>query len=386
MNYCFLSPHFPPNFSNFALRLAEQGARVYGIADAPYEELSGSLRQSLAEYYRVEDMNDYDQLVRALGFITHRGGKIDRLESHNEYWLETEAALRTDFNIPGIKNDTIERIKKKSVMKEVFRSAGVRVAEGTLVKDFAQCKSFIESEGYPVIAKPDIGVGALKTYKIHNDEELRQFLDSRPPIPYFMESFVKGVIVSFDGLTGGSGEIVFSAAHVFSLGVMETVNEGRDMSYYSLRELPDDLIDAGTRLVKAFDLRERFFHIEFFRTPDGGLTALEVNMRPPGGLTTDMFNYANDIDIYKEYASVVVKGRFGAKVSRPYHCAYVGQKFTSTYRHDASQIIDAFGDRVVHHQPIAGVFASALGNYGYLVRSESLDDVQQMVEYIQEKE
>ncbi|MBU1537983.1 carboxylate--amine ligase [Myxococcota bacterium] len=384
MNYCFLSPHFPPNFSNFAFFLHQKGVKVYGIADAPYDQLSPTLKASLTEYYRVESMDDYDQMVRALGYITHRGGKIDRLESHNEYWLETEAALRTDFNIYGIKNDTIERIKKKSVMKQVFIDAGVAVAGGALVEDLAQCEAFIAKVGYPVIAKPDIGVGALKTYKIHNKDELQQFFASKPPIPYFMEAFVQGQIVSFDGLTDRAGKVVFSAAHVFSRGVMETVNEDLDIYYYSLRELPEDLVEAGHRLIKAFGLTERFFHIEFFRTPSGGLVALEVNMRPPGGLTTDMFNFANDINIYEEYANVVARGVFEGEVLRPYHCAYVGQKFTKTYRHSHEEIMGLFGDKIVHQQPIAGVFSSALGNYGFLIRSENLEEVINMAEFIQE--
>jgi len=42
-------------------------------------------------------MHNYDEMLRALGYFTHRYGKIDRIDSLNEYWLETEARLRTDF-------------------------------------------------------------------------------------------------------------------------------------------------------------------------------------------------------------------------------------------------------------------------------------------------
>ena len=47
---------------------------------------------------------------------------------------------------------------------------------------------------------------------------------------------------------------------------METVNEALDVYYYSLREIPRDLEEAGRRTLKAFGVRERFFHFEFFRT------------------------------------------------------------------------------------------------------------------------
>src|SRR5262245_37007047 len=107
MNIVFLSPHFPPNMWLYCQRLAAQGATVLGIADAPYDALRPELKDSLDDYYVVHDLHDYDQLIRALGYFTHRHGKIDRLESLNEYWLEQDAHLRTEFNIPGIKTDSI---------------------------------------------------------------------------------------------------------------------------------------------------------------------------------------------------------------------------------------------------------------------------------------
>lgn len=386
MNFCFLSPHFPPNYFHFARHLSDLGVKVYGVADVPWDSLDPRLKEALTEYYRVEDMAAYDQLVRAVGYITFKAGKVDRLESFNEFWLETEAALRTDFNIFGIQQDTIERVKKKSVMKEVFQKAGVKVARGILAENLAACRDFIDQVDYPVIVKPDIGVGAVKTYKIHDDEELKAFFAAKPDTSYFLEEFISGQIVSFDGLTDKDGQVVFSASHLFSQGIMETVNDDRDIYYYSLRELPADLVAAGEKLVRAFEIKERFFHIEFFRTPVKELVALEVNMRPPGGLTTDMFNYANDIDIYREYANVVVKGRFEASFTRPWHCAYVGQRFSKRYQHSHAEILGALGGHVVRRQSISGAFTSALGNYGFLIRAADAAQIFQMAEFIQEKE
>jgi len=43
---------------------------VLGLADAPYGRCGRELRGALSEYYRVDDMNSYDALVRALGHFT----------------------------------------------------------------------------------------------------------------------------------------------------------------------------------------------------------------------------------------------------------------------------------------------------------------------------
>ena len=130
MNYIFISPHFPDNFQNFVFRLNEKGVKVLGIGDTPYEGLTQELRDALTEYYRVDSLENYDEVLKACGFFTHKYGKIDRIESQNEHWLELDAALRTDFNVSGFKNEDMDRIKAKSAMKEVYRQIGIPVAEG----------------------------------------------------------------------------------------------------------------------------------------------------------------------------------------------------------------------------------------------------------------
>ena len=166
MNILLLSPYFPPNWYNFAVALHRKDVNVLGLGEEPYDSLRFELREALTEYYRVDDIQNYDQLLRALGFFTHRYGKIDRLDSLNEFWLETEAQLRTDFNISGLKTYQMSAIKRKSKMKHVFKKAGIEVARGRIVRKIKDASLLIAETGFPVVAKPDIGVGAVKTYKI----------------------------------------------------------------------------------------------------------------------------------------------------------------------------------------------------------------------------
>lgn len=383
LNFVFLSPHFPPNYFRFCIQLNFLGARVLGLADEPYHALNSELKSALTEYYLVNNMHNYDELVRALGYFTHRYGKIDRIDSQNEYWLETEAMLRTDFNIFGIKADEILKVKRKSLMKETFINAGVNVAKGEVVRNRQAASRLIDEVGYPVVAKPDIGVGAAKTYKIHNVAELEAFFSEKPDVDYIMEEFVDGIICSFDGITDRDGNLVFYTSHQFSQGIMETVNQDDLIYYYSLRDIPPDLEAAGRRVLKAFNVRERFFHFEFFRSAKTNqIVALEVNMRPPGGLTTDMFNYANDIDVYAEWAHIMVHNRFTAQYSRPYHCCYVGRKFNRGYAHTHDEILSELGPHLCAHEPISGIFSRALGDYGYLIRSPELSEIISMAEFI----
>lgn len=384
MNFVFLSPHFPPNYFRFCVQLKFLGVNVLGLADEPYDRLNPELQASLTEYFKVNNMHNYDELIRAIGYLTYRHGKIDRIDSQNEYWLETEARLRTDFNIPGLKNHEILKVKRKSLMKETYRSAGVAVARGEVVHTMEAARKLIREIGYPVVAKPDIGVGAAKTFKIHNQKELEAFFKQKPDIDYIMEEFVEGVICTFDGLTDREGNLVFYTSHQYNQGIMEVVNDDADVYYYSLRDIPADLEEAGRRTLNAFGIRERFFHFEFFRSSKTNeIVALEVNIRPPGGLTTDMFNYANDIDIYAEWAHIMVHNRFTAQYSRPYHVCYVGRKANRLYAHNQEEIRLELGEHIVAYEPISGIFSRALGDNGYLIRSPDLSEIMSMTEYIQ---
>lgn len=103
MNFVFLSPHFPENYYLFSIHLNELVVNVLGLVDEPPDLLKPELRVTLTDYFQVHDMHNNDQLLRACGYFTHRYGKLGRIDSFNEYWLESEASLRTDFNKFGIK-------------------------------------------------------------------------------------------------------------------------------------------------------------------------------------------------------------------------------------------------------------------------------------------
>ncbi|TVQ86417.1 MAG: carboxylate--amine ligase [Bacteroidetes bacterium] len=376
MNYVYFSPHFPPNYYNFCVALKKFGATVLGLGDTPYDELRAELKSAFTEYFKVEDMHNYNQLLKAMGYFTWKHGKIEGIDSNNEYWLETEARLRTDFNIEGIRLHQLDTIKQKSEMKKVFQSAGVSVARGRIVENLDDALELIKETGYPVVGKPDIGVGAANTFKINNQDELRFFFETKPDIPYIMEEFIRGNIESFDGLTDRCGNLVFFTGHAYDSGVMEVVNNDTNVSYYSFRDVPKDLEEAGRKIIKAFKVSARFFHFEFFRLHESGkLVALEVNMRPPGGFTTDMFNYACDFDIYQEWASVVVNNKMTAPFTRKYHVCYVSRKFNRNYRLAHQEVLDRYGDMMIHHDHVPGALAPALGNYGYILRGKELEPV-----------
>ena len=177
MNFIFISPNFPTNYWQFCRELKNNGVNVLGIGDAPYDELDVNVKDNLNEYYRVDSLENYDEVYRAVAFFAFKYGRIDWLESNNEYWLEKDAMLRTDFNInTGFKNEDMQRIKFKSGMKKYYEQAQIPTARYHMVDDLETAREFIQKVGYPVIVKPDNGVGASDTYKLSSDRELVKFL------------------------------------------------------------------------------------------------------------------------------------------------------------------------------------------------------------------
>ena len=92
--------------------------RVLGVGDCPYDNLKPELRNALTDYFKVDNLENYESVFRAVAFLTYKWGKIDWLESNNEYWLERDAALRTAFHITtGFQESDMEPVKRKSAMK-----------------------------------------------------------------------------------------------------------------------------------------------------------------------------------------------------------------------------------------------------------------------------
>lgn len=383
MNIVLLSPHFPAHQARYAAALQRHGVRVIGLADEPPHQLSADVQQVLDDYFFVADMHDTDALIRACGAITARYGKIDRIESLNEYWLETEARLRTDFNVSGINMSGIQDIKEKSAMKARFQSQDIPCARGRVVKALGEAENFVKEVGYPVVLKPNVGVGASHTYRIDDGQMLARIWGENADHENILEEYIAGKICSYDGLTDREGNIVWQGSMIYSNGVMEVVNEDLHVYYYTLRHIPPELEAMGRRLVAAYDVRERFFHFEFFQQPDGSYVALEVNMRPAGGPSLDMYNFTHNFDLYAEWGNIVARNTFSASQAEAlYHCAYVGRKHNKAYALSHGEVMQHMGGAILHVAEHPPLFRRAMGDYFYLIRATEEAELLRMAEEI----
>ena len=396
MNFVFISPHFPHTYWEFCHRLKQNGVCVLGIADSPYDGLPWQLKESLTEYYRVSSLENYDEVYRAVAYFAFRYGRIDWIESNNEYWLEQDARLRTDFNVKtGIQTNQIKSIKEKSEMKRYYAKGNIPTARQIKAKEgYEAVRSFAQITGFPIIAKPDVGVGASGTYKIHDDGQLQEFFNTVANYEYYVvEEFITGEICSYDAVIDAHGNPLFESMTVWPPSIMDIVNLRLDLAYSVGKEIPDSLREIGRRTVKAFGVWNRFVHLEFFRLDRnreglgvvGDFVALEVNMRPAGGYTPDMINFAHSTDVYKIWADMVAFGESRTKPGEQYYCAFASRRDIYQYVHTHEDILSCYGDSIVMCERMPELFSAAMGQQMYTVRLNSMEEVNHFVNFVHEK-
>ncbi len=384
-NVIFISPNFPTNYWQFCRELKNNGMNVLGIGDSPYDELSQELKDSLNEYYKVASLENYDEVYRAVAFLSYKHGKIDWLESNNEYWLEQDAKLRTDFNITtGFHTSDMPRIKYKSKMKKYYSKVNIPVARYHMVDTLKKCLDFVKEVGYPVVAKPDNGVGASHTFKIENDEQMKSFFEEKwPDTSYIMEEFINAEINSYDAIIDSHGQPMFEAGNVTPMSIMDIVNNADNSLFYIVKDLAEDTREFGRATVKSFGVKSRFVHFEFFRLlsdheglgKKGDLMALEVNMRPSGGFTPDMINFARETDVYKIWADMVAFDKSTKPVGDHHFCGFAGLRDGKNFVLTPEDIKTKYAENIKMVERIPDALSGAMGNQMYLATFDTQEEL-----------
>ena len=391
MNYVFISPAYPVTCTQFCDRLHKHGVNVLGIGDVPYDALNDQLKNALTEYYVVDTLEDYDQVYRAVAFFIHKFGRIDWLESLNEYWLPVDARLRSDFNIAvGTREEKIGDLVRKSCMKRLFIEAGIPTARQHIVSDLDAGLAFVKEVGYPVIVKPDIGVGANGTKKINGEEELRAFYSELPTELYVMEEFLCGDICTYDAILDADCEPLFESMCTYP-PVIDSVQNDESIHFFTVAEVPAELRDYGRKAARAFCADRRFVHFEFINiTKDyagigkaGGYAIMEVNMRPAGGHDPDMMNYAQSIDVFDIYAQMVTTD--SAKIpetAEHYVCAYAARKDGCSYVHTPEEIMERYGSSIVMQEEMPPIDWPSMGRYVYMAKFKEIGEMEEYFKFV----
>lgn len=380
MNFVVISPNYPESYWMFCRGLKENGATVLAIVDTPYNQLKQELKDNCDEIYVVNSFHDYDQMLKACGYFTFKYGKIDWIESNNEAWLTLDARLRDDFNVKtGFSLQKIEELQSKSQMKKYYKKAGVPVADYKVLTCLEDALSFAKKVGYPLVMKPDHGVGASMTYKITNEEQLESVYMQTKDRVMILEQFIDGDVFTLDGICDKEGNIRYLNSLEYVGNCMDSVLYQQSIGAYTTFHISDDLKDMVQRTIHAFGISNRFFHCEFFRlnhevkglTEKGRIFGLEVNFRPPGGFVPDLMNYAGELDVYRLWAEVLLKNTASYSKLRRYSAGFVGRRNSIHYQYPISKIQQMFAEEMIEVVYLPEAFAMAMGNVAIVAKFTS---------------
>ena len=188
-----------------------------------------------------------------------------------------------------------------------------------------------------------------------------------------MEEFITGEVNSYDAIIDSHGNPIFETGNVSPVSIMDIVNNNDNSVFYIVKDLAEDIRRAGRAAVKSFGVKSRFVHFEFFRlTQDqplgkrGSVVALEVNMRPSGGYSPDMMNFANSTDVYKIWADMIAFDSTLRPQGQHSFCAFVGRRDGKDFAVPDGELAARYAGsiRMAHHMPDA--LSGAMGNQMYL--------------------
>jgi hypothetical protein len=209
-----------------------------------------------------------------------------------------------------------------------------------------------------------------------------------------MEEFIEGDICSYDAITDSHCNPLFESMTVWPPSIMDIVNQQIDLAYYTADHVPPALSKLGRATAEAFGARSRFIHLEFFQLTKarpglgevGDFVGLEVNMRPAGGYTPDMMNFAHSTDVYQIWADMVTQDQRVLPESGADHfCVYASRRDQYQYVHSHQEIWDKYGSQIVMCERMPELMWATMGNQMYTAHAASLEETQEFIRFVHEK-
>jgi formate-dependent phosphoribosylglycinamide formyltransferase (GAR transformylase) len=398
VNIIFVEPTFPGNQRRFALALASVGANVIGIGEGEEWALDDELRAAMTGYYKVGSVTNVKEMTDAVRFVQARVW-VDRLEATVEAHTMPAAQIREATGIPGTSVRATWLCRDKPSMKEALRAVGVPTAASIAADHADEIWAFAAEVGYPLILKPRAGAGAQDTVRVDNDHDLAHAITmfgASGATSIAVEEFVEGHEGFYDTIAKDNQVIHDWTTHYYP-NVLEamrtrwvspqfiTTNRMADSPFYA------EVAGLGARVIEALDIGTSATHMEWFNGPKG-LKFSEIGCRPPGVGCWDLYSSSNDVDVYREWAHVIVHGTPERPMTRPYSAGIIALRpdrdGVITGYSGIEEIQGRYGEWVIdghfppvghHTQPVeAGYMANAyvrMRHPDYDVVREMLDDV-----------
>ncbi|MEJ7596355.1 MAG: ATP-grasp domain-containing protein [Kofleriaceae bacterium] len=321
----FVAPRFLETTNRYVRAFARlDGITLSLISSDHSHAIPPGLRARVAGHYRVDDCLSAEQLIVALRAITGSIGPVDRLVGVLEQLQLPMAAARDALGIEGLTTAIARNFRDKDRMKEVLRGANVPVARSTLARSRDQIAAFIDEVGYPVIVKPQTGLGSRGTSRVESAADLVAVPTPTPDQPLQVEEFVRAREHTCETVTVRGVPVWRSGTRYFPspLEVLETPwiqysvllpREVDDPTWTAFHPVNTAALaalfgdQAGTAAGTALT------HMEWFLREDGSALVNEVGVRPPGVQIMPLMGIAHETDLFADWARLMALDEFTPK-------------------------------------------------------------------------
>jgi len=317
----FIAPRFLENTNRYVAAFASlDGIKLSLVSSDPAEAIPAAVRERVTGHYRVDDCLDAAQLTTAVCALAGEFGHVDRFAGVLEELQLPMAEVRDALGIEGLSAATARNFRDKDRMKTVLRSAGVPVARSLLAHSRDEIAAFVARVGFPVIVKPQAGLGSRGTMRVETAEDLAALPASAI---VQVEEFVRAREHTCETVTVRGVPVWRSGTRYFPspLEVLETpwiqysvllpreIDEPwtsfHAINHAALTALFGDQVKtaAGTALT----------HMEWFLREDGTSLVNEVGARPPGVHIMPLMSIAHDTDLFADWARLMALDEFTPK-------------------------------------------------------------------------
>ena len=105
-------------------------------------------------------------------------------------------------------------------------------------------------------------------------------------------------------------------------------------------------------------------------------------MRPPGGPTLDMMDYAADIDVYQLWANMICFNEARMEVTRQYYVVYASRRFGHNYSRNLDDVRKEYADKLVMDMVNPPIIADAMGDEVLVARFKDEGEIMPFVKAV----
>ena len=318
-----VAPHFLENTNRYVSAFAALPGLTLSVLSEDSERAVPQALRGRLTHYQVKSVGDPVELAQALGRLRRSIGPVDRLTGVLEQLQLPLAEARALADVPGMRPGIARRFRDKDRMKEVLRASGVAVAASSLVSSWAELRAFVDAVGFPIIVKPQAGVGSRGTHRIESiadvDALARLGIEPSARSPLQAEQFIRARELTCETVTIHGKAVWRSGTQYFPtpLEVLETPW----VQYCVIlpREVEPPWTDFAAINGKALDALfgddprvtgTALTHMEWFLTERGNMYVNEVGARPPGVQIMPLMSLAHDVDMIGLWAELISFDRF----------------------------------------------------------------------------